>query len=91
MEYVADHRQPSLVAETASRYKVYAVRWPVLPGVDGEGLLLEPKGKPRACVVAIPDADQTPEMLVGLAPGVPPESQFARGWPRTAAASSCRR
>ena len=23
-------------------YKIYAVRWPVLEGVDGEGLLLEP-------------------------------------------------
>ncbi len=31
-----------------------------------------------ADVVAVPDADQTPEMLVGLAEGVPPESQFAR-------------
>jgi len=31
-----------------------------------------------ADVVAIPDADQTPEMLVGLAEGVAPESQFAR-------------
>ena len=31
-----------------------------------------------ACVVAIPDADQTPEMLAGLAPGLEPERQFAR-------------
>src|SRR5207302_8564777 len=62
----------------ADRYKVYAGRWPVFEGVDAEGLLLEPKGKPLACVVAIPDADWTPEMLVGLAPGVPKESQFAR-------------
>ena len=31
-----------------------------------------------ADVVAIPDADQTPEQIVGLAPGVPPESQYAR-------------
>jgi len=55
------------------------VRWPVLPGVYGEGLLLEPtKGEPKACVVAIPDADQTPEMIVGLAPGLSKESQFAR-------------
>src|SRR5262249_39227107 len=49
-----------------------------LEGVDAEGLLLEPKGKPLACVVALPDADQTPEMLVGLAPGVPEQAQFAR-------------
>jgi dienelactone hydrolase len=77
LEYVATTSQPALVAETHT-YKVYAVRWPVLEGVDAEGLLLEPKGKPRACVVAIPDADWTPEMLVGLAPGVPEEAQFAR-------------
>jgi dienelactone hydrolase len=77
MELASTTDTPALVAETAS-YKVYAVRWPVLEGVDGEGLLLEPKGKPVACVVAIPDADWTPEMLVGLAPGVPKESEFAR-------------
>jgi hypothetical protein len=77
MELVATTSTPSLVAETDT-YKVYAVRWPVLEGVDGEGLLLEPKGKSVACVIAIPDADWTPEMLVGLAPGVPKESQFAR-------------
>ncbi len=34
--------------------------------------------EPPAYVVAIPDADQTPEQLVGLEAGVPPEQQFAR-------------
>jgi dienelactone hydrolase len=77
MEYVGTATQPELVAETDA-YKVHAVRWPVLPSMDGEGLLLEPKGKAAACVVALPDADWTPEMLVGLAPGVPKEAQFAR-------------
>ncbi|HZY87308.1 MAG TPA: hypothetical protein VFE78_20905, partial [Gemmataceae bacterium] len=77
MEYVVPVGGPALVAETPA-YKVHAVRWTVLPGVDGEGLLLEPKGKAAACVVALPDADWTPEMLVGLAPGVPKEAQFAR-------------
>ena len=37
-----------------------------------------PRAKPVADVVAIPDADQTPEMLAGLVEGVPAESQFAR-------------
>ena len=37
-----------------------------------------PKGEKVADVVAIPDADQTPEQICGLAEGVPPESQFAR-------------
>ena len=66
-------------------YKVYAVRWAVLEpvvadfgGLDAEGLLLHPEGTPLARVVAIPDADWTPEMIVGMAPGVPPEAQFAR-------------
>lgn len=77
LEFVGTIGQSSLVAET-EQYKVHAVRWPVFEGVDGEGLLLEPKGKVRANVIAIPDADWTPEMLVGLAPGVPKEYQFAR-------------
>lgn len=64
-------------AETSS-FTVHAVRWPVFEGVYGEGLWLRPKGTPTARVVAIPDADETPEMLVGLAPGLPPERQFAR-------------
>jgi hypothetical protein len=67
----------SLVAETAT-HAVYTVRWPVLAGVEGEGLLLEPKGGAVANVVALPDADRTPEQAVGLAPGVPDTAQFAR-------------
>jgi dienelactone hydrolase len=75
-ELVGTTEQPALVAETDA-YKVLAVRWPVLRGVDGEGLLLEPKGKVVVQVIALPDADWTPEMLVGLAAGVPKESQYA--------------
>lgn len=37
------------------------VRWPVFEGVDGEGILLQPKGSPRARIIAIPDAGVTPE------------------------------
>ncbi len=66
-------------------YKVYAVRWPVLipvtadsEGLEAEGLLLQPDGPPVARVVAIPDADWPPEILVGLAPGISTEAQFAR-------------
>jgi len=77
MTKVATVEQPSLVAET-KLYKVYAVRWSVLPGVNGEGLLLEPTEKTKAHAVAIPDADWTPEQLVGIAAGVPKESQYAR-------------
>ncbi|HEX8040499.1 MAG TPA: dienelactone hydrolase family protein, partial [Chryseosolibacter sp.] len=77
MEKVSDVSGPDLVAETPT-YRVYAVRWPVLNRVNGEGLLLQPKGKPVADIIAIPDAGQTPEQLVGLSPGIAPESQFAR-------------
>jgi dienelactone hydrolase len=65
------------VAESAA-YRVFVVRWHVLDGVDGEGLLLEPNRTSVASVVALPDCDWTPEMIVGLAPGVKPLSQFAR-------------
>ena len=51
-----------------STYKVFAVRWRVFDpvvadfgGMDAEGLLLQPAGKPVARVVAIPDADWTPK------------------------------
>ena len=71
---------PSVVAsgDGYDGYKVSSVRWPVLEGVDAEGLLLEPSGVPLARIVALPEADWSPEMLVGFAPGVPSEAQFAR-------------
>jgi len=75
---------PAQVAQ-GSGYRVYAVRWPVFDRVVAdfdelgpEGLLLQPDVKAVACVAAIPDADWTPEMLVGLATGVPLVAQFAR-------------
>jgi cephalosporin-C deacetylase-like acetyl esterase len=65
METAGTIDRSALVSE-GEAYRVYAVRWPVLPGVHGEGLLFEPREKPTACVVAIPDADQSPEMLAGF-------------------------
>jgi dienelactone hydrolase len=61
-------------------FEAFAIRWLALPGVHGDGLLLVPtEGRePVADVVAIPDADQTPEMICGLVPGVDARSQFAR-------------
>lgn len=55
--------------------------WPQLDvpkKIFGEGLLLEPKEKSKGFVIAIPDADQDPESLVGLKEGVDNVSQFAR-------------
>jgi len=68
----------SPVLATGRGYKIYNVKWPVLPGVDAEGLLLEPDAAPTARIIALPDADESPEALIGLAPGVPTERQFAR-------------
>ncbi|MCL5281003.1 MAG: dienelactone hydrolase family protein [Planctomycetes bacterium] len=75
--YALGDPNPALVAETPL-YRVYQVRWPVLDGVLGEGLLVQPRAVPSAHVVVVPDADQTPEQILGLAPGVAPELQFAR-------------
>lgn len=77
MEKITTDTDAAWVAETATYY-VYQVRWPVLNNVHGEGLLLQPKKKAVGNIIALPDADQTPEQLVGLSAGVDPESQFAR-------------
>ncbi len=77
LEMVETLEQPALIARS-DRYAVFAVRWRAFGEVYGEGLLLEPVTEPLGSVVAIPDADQTPEMLVGLTPGIKPASQFAR-------------
>ena len=52
---------------------VHRVRWQVLDGVTAEGLLLEPEGV-NAAVVAIPDADWTPEAFCGLGENAVPAS-----------------
>jgi len=77
LERYGDETNLALVGKTKT-YRIYQVRWPVLEQVSGEGLLLEPKGKPRGYIIALPDADQTPEQIAGLAPGVAPEAQIAR-------------
>src|SRR5262249_46648248 len=78
MELLGDTRHPAQVAAT-EKFEVLAVRWPALPSVYGEGLLLRPsEAKPLADCIVVPDADQTPEMLAGIAPGISPQSQVAR-------------
>lgn len=77
-EFVATVDRPALIGK-GQGFEVFAIRWPAFGDVHGEGLLLLPTGrKPIADVVAIPDADQLPEQIVGLAPGVAPASQYAR-------------
>lgn len=70
-------------------YEIYAVRWPAFGDVTGEGLWLVPtenRDPKTPSVVAIPDADITPEMLTGLVEGVPPECRYAA----RLAAAGCR-
>jgi len=68
IEYVGGPHHPALLAET-ERVRVFAVRWAVFEGVNGEGLLLEPKDRVRARIVALPDADELPEALAGMIAG----------------------
>lgn len=60
-------------------YEVFAITWPAFSDVTGRGLILIPtQAEPAATVIAIPDCGVLPEQLVGLLPGVPPQSQYAR-------------
>ena len=68
LEYLSSTTNDLRLAEAAS-YVVHAVRWPVLAGVTGEGLYLKQRQNPKACVILLPDADQTPEQLAGLVQG----------------------
>ena len=76
-EFVTRDFQSGSIADHEA-FTVHRVRWPVLPGVTAEGLKLTPKGKTLCRVVALPDADWTPEMFAGVVPGVALESQLAR-------------
>jgi len=63
LELLGDTTSPALLHETET-CRVFRVRWPVFDGVHGEGLYLQPKGKPTARVIYLPDASGTPEKLV---------------------------
>jgi dienelactone hydrolase len=51
-----------LLAET-NEYTVHWVRWPVLDGIEGEGILLTPTEPIVGRIVLFPDADQEPEEM----------------------------
>jgi dienelactone hydrolase len=73
MEIVSQVGKPALVREGDS-FVIQSVRWPVLPGVYGEGLLLTPKkGAPKADCIVLPDCNTSPESLAGLTEPTPPE------------------
>ncbi len=76
LERFGDDQNPALVAET-EEFQIHQVRWPALNGVFGEGLLVTPKRKSDGYTIFVPDADQTPEQLIGLAAGDPnPQSRL---------------
>lgn len=86
-EILTEPGASALVARSDA-YHVEVIRWPVLgdpspqgeglTSTTGEGLLLTPSGDARACVVVLPDADQTPEQLSGLVAEFPAGQQIAR-------------
>lgn len=77
LERFGDDENPALVAELGVS-KVFQVRWPVLDGVWGEGLLVEPAKDSKGLIVLIPDVSQTPEQLLGLAEGDEDHREFTR-------------
>jgi len=77
LDYVATTTSPAQVGDGGT-FTVHVVRWPLFDGVHGEGLLLQPKGRVVARVVAVPDADQTPESIAGLGPLHAGVSPYAR-------------
>lgn len=79
LHYVATTKDTAQIVED-ERYTVSRVRWQVFDEVEGEGLLLEPKHNVpiTAQIVALPDADWTPETIAGVTDELPPNTQFAR-------------
>lgn len=68
MSLVASTDSPSAILESPNA-TVHRVRWPVLEGVEWEGLLVQPTQTPKGRVLLLPDADVTPEQLLGIQPG----------------------
>lgn len=65
------------VVATGDGFEIVRVRWKAFGEVSGCGLLLKPtRDIPVGNVIALPDADQTPEMLVGLEPSDAPSSPY---------------
>ncbi|MDA7916409.1 hypothetical protein N9B94_04165, partial [Verrucomicrobia bacterium] len=59
MQQVSSQRVPAPSAK-GEGFTVKSVRWPVFKNVFGEGLLLEPDGKPKGLIIINPDCDVSP-------------------------------
>ena len=79
LSYIASTRTSVQIAD-GENYTVSRVRWQVFDEVEGEGLLLEPMHNVpiTAQVIALPDADWTPEMVAGVTDGLPLNARFAQ-------------
>ena len=79
LSYIASTKDTAPIVEDEN-YTVSRVRWQVFDEVEGEGLLLEPTHNVPiiAQIVALPDADWTPEMIAGVTDELSPNAQFAR-------------
>ncbi len=79
LSYLGTTKSPAHIAKGENN-TLSRVRWQVFDEIEGEGLLLEPNDNVPvvAQVIALPDADWTPEMIAGVTDELPPEAQFAR-------------
>jgi putative membrane-bound dehydrogenase-like protein len=63
---------------SSGQFHVRPIRWMVFRGIEAEGLMLVPSKPDGPMAIVLPDADQTPEMMAGIVPGIPQEHQIAR-------------
>jgi dienelactone hydrolase len=70
-----DSIERSSVVARSNDVTAHAVRWQVLDVVTAEGLLLRPEGI-KAAVIALPDADWTPEDFTGLSGNLPDSARL---------------
>lgn len=73
-EELSTFTQPASIARS-NRVHVARIRWQVLDGITAEGILLQPDDF-NAVVVALPDADWTPEAFCGISGDVPKSAQL---------------
>jgi len=76
-----DGEPSSMKVADGPGFRVHAVRWPVLPGLTAEGLYVNPvseePGAPAPpLMVLMPDADETPEDILGMTARLPSHQQI---------------
>ena len=78
LSLIATTETSAKIAE-GDNFTVSRVGWRVFDEVDGEGILFEPMDNVLvvAQVIALPDADWTPDMIAGFSDKLPLSAQFA--------------